>query len=492
MGDYGHAERLARIVAARSEPTGGAAASPVGPPGPRSDAQTTAPPIDPALYDRPDVRRILAERDITGLFRVIKRDAGLTQRTIAELTGMNQSEVSEILDGRRVIAYDVLVRIAQGLGVPRERMGLSYDASDAYGGGVTVANPLKGVDVEMLRRRLIELGAGIALGAPAAKLAPLLERLELPDPSPGPLPSRLSGVHVMQVQDLTRQLGEAGRIYGSDPALNSAAAAWASKLLDIPGSESVRRALMVAVAELHIRVGWAGFDGGLYDRAMVHYARGLKLATEAGDAYCQALSLNCAGLATVEHGDPNEGLKLLQVGTVTAQDVPTDRGAVVVGEGSRAALQACASADSATALGRLGYPEAPRLVDTALAKARELWRPTSTDPGGDLDRPAAVLELERGRLDAAEPFAVASMRRWEGGSRVDRTQSAIVLSVIHVRAGEQRGLQLAHSAIAAADKLTSVRARKRLVPLVAALESRPGSDYRELARTARQIAATRT
>ena len=87
---------------------------------------------------------------------------------------------------------------------------------------------------------------------------------------------------------------------------------------------------MVAVAELHIRVGWAGFDGGLYDRAMVHYARGLKLATEAGDAYCQALSLNCAGLATVEHGDPNEGLKLLQCGAVTALDVPPDRGAVVV------------------------------------------------------------------------------------------------------------------------------------------------------------------
>ena len=104
------------------------------------------------------------------------------------------------------------------------------------------------------------------------------------------------------------------------------------------------------------------------------------MATEAGDAYCQALSLNCAGLAAVEHGDPNEGLKLLQVGTVTARDVPPDRGAVVVGEGSRAALQACASADSATALGRLGYPEAPRLADTALAEARELWRPPALTP----------------------------------------------------------------------------------------------------------------
>jgi len=40
-------------------------------------------------------------------------------------------------------------------------------------------------------------------------------------------------------------------------------------------------------------------------------------------------------------------------------------------------------------------------------------------------------------------------------------------------------------------RLHSVRARERLEPLVAALEARPGGDPRELARTARQVAATR-
>ena len=76
----------------------------------------------------------------------------------------------------------------------------------------------------------------------------------------------------------------------------------ASKLLDVPGPEPIRRALMVAVAELHVEAGWSGFDGGLYDRAMLHYARSLELATEAGDAYLQALVLVYAGVATVEHG----------------------------------------------------------------------------------------------------------------------------------------------------------------------------------------------
>jgi transcriptional regulator with XRE-family HTH domain len=481
---YGHADRIAAILAGTT---------------PAAGSEKPMPPIDPRLYDRPEVRPILAQHDIAGLYRALN-DAGVPQRQIAELTGQSQSEVSEILKGRRVLSYDLLVRITEGLAIPRERMGLSWRGPDgthagpdgAYGGQVTVANP-EGVD-EMLRRRrqVIELGAGVAVGAPLAKLAQLLERLELPDPSPVTLPSQLAGIHVAKARDLTRRLGDARRAYGPDPEVSSASAAWTSKLLDVPGAEPVKQALVVAVSELHIEAGWEAFDAGLYDRAMYHYGCALKLATEAGDAYCQAVALNRAGLATVEHGDPNEGLKMLQCGGVTALHVPPDEPrAVVVGGSSRAAVRAIALADEATALSGLDYPEAAQAADTALAKSRELWQPTPAEPNGDLDRPAACLELDRGRLDAAEPFAAASVRRWEGVSQVGRTHSAVVLATIHVRAGEPRGLQLAHGAITSAGKLTSARVRRRLEPLTAALEARRGSDAEQLARMARQVAATR-
>lgn len=39
--------------------------------------------------------------------------------------------MSEILAGRKVLAYDVLVRIAWGLRIPRELMGLSYGQASA-------------------------------------------------------------------------------------------------------------------------------------------------------------------------------------------------------------------------------------------------------------------------------------------------------------------------------------------------------------------------
>ena len=95
---YGHADKLAAIAAA----------------GAPAGSTKPAPLIDPALYRRDDVRPIVAERDIAALYLILK-DEGVTQRQIAELTGQSQSEVSEILDGRKVLSYDLLVRIAEGL-----------------------------------------------------------------------------------------------------------------------------------------------------------------------------------------------------------------------------------------------------------------------------------------------------------------------------------------------------------------------------------------
>jgi hypothetical protein len=94
-------------------------------------------------------------------------------------------------------------------------------------------------------------------------------------------------------------------------------------------------------------------------------------------------------------------------------------------------------------------------------------------------------------LDVAESFAAVSVSRWEGISRVGHAQSGIVLATVHVRAGEPRGLSLAHGAITAVSKLSSVRARGRLEPLIAALKARPGTDTKDLARMARQVSSKR-
>jgi len=427
------------------------------------------------------VRAALDARDVGAVSRLLQQ-GGVSQREIARRTGQSQSEVSEIVRGRQVRDVTVLERICDGLGVPRQFMRLSGHADGAYPGGVTVTDLPEEVDAGMLRRML--LAAGIAVvGRPVPRLG---ELLALPGPVPVPLPSRVEGVHVAQVRNLTRRLGAASN-GATDPEVISAAAALATRLLGVPGAEPVRRALTVAVAELHSEAGWAGFDAWRHDRAMHHYTTTLELANQAGDAYLQATTLIYAGLAIREHGHPNDGLKMIQIGQLKAREIPRDeQRAVVIGEIGRVAVEAGAQEETASALADLGDLDA---AEVEMAQARELWSATRADRYGDLDRPAALLALRRGRLDAAEPLAAASVRRWEGINQVGHTMSSIVLATVHVRAGEPDGLPLAHGAITAVSRLSSVRARRRLQPLAAALDARPGRDARDLARMAQQTTA---
>src|SRR3954471_12925488 len=92
--------------------------------------QRTQDQVDPALWHRADMRAALAARDIAGVFRLLQR-VGVSQRRIAALTGQSQSEISEILAGRQVVSYDVLARIADGLGIARGQMGLAFDEDTA-------------------------------------------------------------------------------------------------------------------------------------------------------------------------------------------------------------------------------------------------------------------------------------------------------------------------------------------------------------------------
>jgi transcriptional regulator with XRE-family HTH domain len=83
-------------------------------------------PIDPAIWRREDMRTAMADRDIGAIFKILGRH-GISQRRIAALTGQSQSEISEIIAGRQVSAYDVLARIADGFGIPRAWLGLHLD-----------------------------------------------------------------------------------------------------------------------------------------------------------------------------------------------------------------------------------------------------------------------------------------------------------------------------------------------------------------------------
>ncbi|MFJ9389816.1 transcriptional regulator [Nocardioides sp. NPDC101246] len=72
-------------------------------------------------WERPEVRDALVSRDMGGVFRAMQQYAGLSQARIAAATGLSQSRVNEVINGRREITkLDVFERVADGLGIPAE------------------------------------------------------------------------------------------------------------------------------------------------------------------------------------------------------------------------------------------------------------------------------------------------------------------------------------------------------------------------------------
>jgi transcriptional regulator with XRE-family HTH domain len=430
------------------------------------------PPIDAPLYHRDDVRRILAERDIAALYRVLK-DAGVTQRQIAALTGQSQSEVSEILKGRHVRAYDVLVRIAEGLGIPREFMGLSYGDSATYAEEVTVSDPPEDEDV---LRRAVLLAAPVAVwGLPLFGEIP-----ELPAPPwvPSPLPSRLGMTDVVRVEHQTGLLRTLAYQHGGHADAAHAIATHAMRLMAVPAEDRVKAKLGSALARLHTLAGWCCADSLLDAHACHHFRQALELASE---SYEMVITLRVAGNTDRLRGHPNDALKLYQLALVKAWDLPRD-------DPQTAVLTSWLHAQSARAFAAMGIEDK---AWSSLAEARDGWYPPGDLARADFDSQTAQVHLDFGRLDIAEPFAAAAVQASDNQRHVAGALALTTLAAIHVRAGEPDGIPLARKAIDRITVLSSPRSRQQLQPLTAALEARPGGDARELARMARQVATTR-
>ncbi len=439
-------------------------------------------PLDPALLGRDDVRAALAARDVGALYRLLK-EAGVSQRRIAELTNQSTSEVSEILQGRQVRDVRVLERIANGLGVPRAWMGLSYGAEKP---SVPSAEEL---DEDVKRRVLIATTTCVALGQAVQGLG---EFTELALPAGQPLPSRLGMAHVHAVQAVTDRLRSVARYYGGQADLFSAAAQLYTRWIQAPAPEATKAALAAALAALHTEAGGWSYDSALDGTG--HFIRALRMAGAAGDTYGIANAAWHAGATLVRDGYPDDALKLFQLGQFRLGGVGVAPGTsslvpLRADDPRVLALTARLTRTSATAYVLLDRPDQAR---RCLTEVHDGWaRGAALERAGG-DFATALIHLDLGQLDLAEQFAASAVRTFDEGHRRSRTLAKLFLAEVYVRAGEPQGLTLAWHAIDEVSTLQSVAVRRnRLVPLAAALEARPGSDAQELAQLARQIAATR-
>jgi transcriptional regulator with XRE-family HTH domain len=447
------------------------------------------PPVDPALFWREDVRRVLAALDVGGLYRVLGNVAGFSQRQIAACAGQSQSEVSEIVAGRRrVESHEVLVRIAEGFDIPRELMGLSWwgpDGTYCGGGPVTESPTREGEDVR--RRVLLGSTSMAALGQVVQGLG---ELTELTLPTGEPLPLRLSMSHVHAVQAVTDRLRGVARQFGGQAELFGAAVRHFTRWTGVPASDVVKARLAVALAELHTEAGWCCYDSGV--DGMGYFTRGLRLADVARDGFGIANAAWHAGLTMVRSGHPDDALKCFQLGQFVLAGFQPGKAkpAILRADDPRIpTLAGRLNRNSATAYALMDHPEQAK---RSLAEAKDGWAPRDAFAQAGMALAIAGIELDLRRFDIAESFAACAVGTYSEGHSRGRIQSELALAEVHVRAGEPRGLVLARQAIDAVSTLQSVAVRReRLVPLAAALEARPGNDAKEIARIAHQVAATR-
>lgn len=394
----------------------------------------------------------LRSRNVAGVFRLLV-DSGMSQRTIAEKVGMSQSEVCEVLKGRQVQSYALLLRICEGLDIPRGAMGLSYS-------GVEQDPEAEEVDEEMRRRALLA-AAGMALfGAPV-----LGEVLELPRPvQPTPLPARLAASDVTAMRSLTTSLQEVARQYGGCAEMVGSVANRSRALLAVPATDKIKGEMSTALAELHTMAGWCCVDGGFHDQARAYFATAMEL----GDSYQIAWALRHAGIQMVDSGAYNDALKAFQLAIMATNDPE---------------LIACLHIESAQPLAGMGHKA--QALD-ALKKGNEHPQSNLFD-AADMDNVASDVYQRIGQLSNSAASARSSLDKWTqlGAVKRDSVEAEITLATVYLRAGEPDGSVLARRALSDIAPLQSVRARARLAPLEHALAARNDSTCQDLARAVR-------
>ncbi|WP_020389946.1 helix-turn-helix domain-containing protein [Kribbella catacumbae] len=426
------------------------------------------PPLDSAWWDRPELRPVLASRDVAGIFRWLQRH-GWSQTQIGARTYQSQGEVSEILNGRQVKAYDVLERIADALEIPRGFMGLAYSAASQ-----PETYQTRDLTTED-RKNFAGAVASVAFGSvndDAKKWLPEFTN------GVAAVPPIITESDVHQVISMTAELRKLDQRYGGGAAVDAARGfyGYARRMIHSTADQRTHRDLKVSLADFSSMLGWSFHDIGDQSSARRYLINALVLAKDADEPSLASSILYRLGRVSMQEAQPVEALKMLQLGQLAAQDA---------GDPAEVARL---HANEALAYAMLGKHDHVR---DALARAEHEmgradksrvspWTTLYFTPGDYTGHRALVYNSLAGyarnpaerQAYAVRAVAFAHQALEESGpdrSRRSRTFDRIILSTNLLRTHElEAGSEVAHEVIGETQHLRSGRGISRLSEIATA------------------------
>lgn len=305
------------------------------------------PLIPPDLLTRSDMRAALAEHDFATAFGLLKRH-GISQNRIAAACQLTPGKVSMIISGKHhVLSYDVLARIADGLRIPGDHLGLAprpwettapsprsnpqpgiptpHDADTPWSPDHTVdlAVRLTRSDLIMDRR-----SAALLLTAAALSGAALLDPLEgwlqpATQDARTRRPGRLGDRDVQQLEETAVAFRRWDHRYGG--GLRSKAVL--GQLNEVAGAleehqrAPIERRLYRVMAQLAGTAATMAWDSGLQRRAQDYYRLALRAAHAGDDPVFGANVLAGMARQTLYQGRAPDALELVRLAQEGARDL---------------------------------------------------------------------------------------------------------------------------------------------------------------------------
>ncbi|GAA4550326.1 helix-turn-helix transcriptional regulator [Amycolatopsis samaneae] len=447
--------------------------------GPGSEARQGQ-TVPPEAWEQVDMREALSVRDVSAVYRLLRKH-GISQRQIAAMTGQSQSEVSEILKGRQVMAYDVLTRIADGLGVQRGYMGLAYDEATAIRVVGSVGGQQAEEDESVKRRRFLAHAAQVTMGAAVFGAE---SGTWAAGPARTPAPGRIGMTDVRQVEAATRALRALDYQYGGGFCRDAVVAqlSWGQQMLEATGADPVKTRLYTALADLHSLAGWTSFDTGLLDSARGHFANALDLAKQGENHPLVANVLYRMGRVYLHQDAANDALKLFQLGQIAAQESGSELAVAVLCANEAWAYAMMGNEEQAVKL--LGRSK-DKFERANLAEAESFFKFfTETDVYAMVGTVHTVLAQKNAEhTKYAIPALTRAVDSYDDGMARSKAFMLSALATNHLLEGDiDHGAKVGGKAVDCAESLKSERVKDRMRPLREEAERRSNNpDARDLA-----------